>query len=116
MDFIKNHENFQAALDAQVSAYQHVAIEHDKIKQKANNLENICTSWCISSLMNEDYLSKQIPSQVKAVLREDFDLKIHQEAESKLKEFVPDTLPNTFSYTIGTKKILTNAFVKPEKY
>lgn len=36
----------------------------------------------------------------------------NSESPSEPKKFEADILPNTFSYTVGYKRILTNAFVK----
>ena len=59
-------------------------------------------------------MNKQIPSQIKAILGDDFNLKSYFEtkAESSPPTFEPDILPNTFSYIVDGKTCLTNAFVK----
>lgn len=110
VDFINQNVEHESALDAQVKAYQKLAIENKRLIERADYFEKICKSWCISSLKNADCCSKQIPKQVQAVLGEEFDIKEHLK-----REFNPDILPNTFGYLIGDKTVLTNAFVRAEK-
>ena len=100
-------------LDAHKEAYKMLVVEKSQIQKKANHFEKICRSWCISSLKNEDCLNKQIPNQVQAVLGDDFNLKTYlNETDSSPVPIVPDILPHTFSYTVGDKIVITNAFVK----